>query len=105
MLERKNAARRAVTDALNGDIDKIDGAVRRALVALATEHDEQAGEVRIALNGMEASVQAGVDQATQRFNESMDRIDRRVTVMTRLLVSTACTLLTTTVAAMFASIL
>jgi hypothetical protein len=54
---------------------------------------------------MEASVQAGVDQATQRFNESMDRIDRRVTVMTRLLVSTACTLLTTTVAAMFASIL
>ena len=102
MLERKHAARRAVTDALNGDIDDIDGAVRRALVALATEHDDQAMETRLALEGIEASVQVVVDQATARFNESMDRLDKRVTSMTRVLVSAALAFMTTTAAALLA---
>lgn len=33
-------ARRAVMDALNGDKDRIDSAVRRALIALCEEADE-----------------------------------------------------------------
>lgn len=104
MIGRKGAARRAVLDALNGDIDSINAAVRRALVALAQTHDESEHDFRIAIEGLNDLVETAIASATERFNESMDRIDKRVTVMTRLLISTAVTLLTTTIAVMMSTL-
>jgi len=37
-----SGARAAVIDALNGDWDNVDAALRRAVIALASEHDQQA---------------------------------------------------------------
>lgn len=41
-FKNREKARKAVVDALNGEYDTVDPALRRALIALATEHDEQA---------------------------------------------------------------
>jgi hypothetical protein len=75
-----NKARRAITDALNGDLDKVDAAVRRALFAISTLIDDQI-------------VTAAVDhtEMMEALEEKTARLERKVTQVTRLLISTTVT--------------
>ena len=52
--------RRAVEDALNGDIDNIDSAVRRALYAISTEQDEHSEKMDVAHNEIMDEIRAVV---------------------------------------------
>lgn len=56
MTSRK--ARRAVEDALNGDAEKIDAAVRRGLFAITTEVDEHTDSCNVAHDEMLAQLKA-----------------------------------------------
>lgn len=75
-----NKARRAITDALNGDLDNVDAAVRRALFAISTLIDDQI-------------VTAATDHAEmmEALEEKTARLERKVTQVTRLLISTTVT--------------
>ena len=73
-------ARRAVTDALNGDIDQVDPALRRALMALSTELDEHANDSKTAhIEIMETMAAAEA------------KMDARINKVQTLLVSTTVT--------------
>jgi len=65
-----------VRNALNGDADKVDPAVRRALYAIANEHDEQALEwdVRVAT-------------VNQHIDNTGLRLERDVASVRKLLVT------------------
>lgn len=100
--DQTGAARQAITDAMNGDVDSIDPAVRRALVALATQHDSDCVEQSDRWEQFKVERTEIVNNIVGRYEDEMERLDRRITVLTRLLVSTSVTLLTTTVAAALA---
>lgn len=75
-----NKARRAITDALNGDLETVDPAIRRALFAISTLIDDQI-------------VTAATDHAEmmEALEEKTARLERKVTQVTRLLISTTVT--------------
>lgn len=75
-----NKARRAITDALNGDLESVDAPVRRALFAISTLIDDQI-------------VTAATDHAEmmEALEEKTARLERKVTQVTRLLISTTVT--------------
>lgn len=80
MTSSNSKARRAVTDALNGDIDNVDAAVRRALFAISTMIDEQI-------------INAAVDHAEmmEALEDKTARLERKVGQVTRLLITTTIT--------------
>lgn len=59
-------------NALNGDIDKVDPAVRRALVAIAQEHDEQADQWDVRIDGLETKI----DGAVEEFKDEVKGVRR-----------------------------
>lgn len=75
-----NKARRAITDALNGDIDSVDAAVRRALFAISTLIDDQI-------------VNAAADhtETMEALEEKTARLERKVGQVTKLLITTTVT--------------
>jgi hypothetical protein len=75
-----NKARRAITDALNGDLDKVDAAVRRALFAISTLIDDQI-------------VASSVDhtEMMEALEEKTKRLERKVNQVTKLLITTTVT--------------
>jgi hypothetical protein len=81
-------ARQAVHDALNGDYDNVDSAIRRSLLALATELDEHQESV-------EKQHEAMVADRVTAFNAMEAAIGK----LRMLLVSTAMTFMATLVAA------
>lgn len=80
MYDSSSKARRAITDALNGDIDAVDAAVRRALFAISTMIDDQV-------------VSTAVDHAEmmEALEEKTIRLERKVNQVTKLLVTTTVT--------------
>lgn len=72
--------RQAVNDALNGDIEKVDPAVRRALFALCTISDEHA-----------LSLVEDHREIMKVLGKRMDAQDKRIGSLQRLLVSTTVT--------------
>jgi hypothetical protein len=75
-----NKTRKAMTDALNGDADKVDAAVRRALFAITTELDEHAAESAASHARIVANMDAHVA-----------KMDKSVAQLRNLLVSTTIT--------------
>lgn len=71
-------ARRAVVDALNGDSDKVDPALRRALIALAAHIDEHS------------------EASAQEHAEIRDQLTR----INKLLIATSTTFVAALIAAM-----
>lgn len=51
-----------VKNALNGDIERVDPAVRRALIAMATEADEQAVNWDTRINGLAEDIKGAVEE-------------------------------------------
>lgn len=80
MAPADNKARRAVTDALNGDLDHVDAAVRRALFAISTLIDDQI-----------AASAADHIEMMEVVEENNARLERKLTQVTRLLISTTVT--------------
>lgn len=72
-----------VRNALNGDADKVDPAVRRTLYAIANEHDEQALEW-----------DKRVDQLTTHIDSATVALERDVSGVRRLLVTLTGTVIT-----------
>lgn len=79
-MARWGKARQAVDDALNGDRDKIDPAVRRALFAAATEMDEHAEAMLAAHNEILTEIHA-----------SVAKLEKQIAKVQALLVTTAIT--------------
>lgn len=80
MVTGDNKARRAITDALNGDIETVDAAVRRALFAISTLIDDQI-------------VNATLDHAEMMtaLEDKTRRLERKVAQVTKLLITTTVT--------------
>lgn len=62
--------RRAVEDALDDDINKIDQAVRRALFAISTEQDEHADKMEEA----HEEIMAAVKQSVKRLEKMVTKL-------------------------------
>jgi hypothetical protein len=73
-------ARRAIMDALNGDLETVDAAVRRSLFVITTLIDDQ-------------NVHAAAHHAEmiEALEEKTSNLERKVTQITRLLISTTVT--------------
>ena len=67
-----------VKNALNGDHEKVDPAVRRTLYAIANEHDEQALE----WDGRIAEVTQHIDQATLRLEKDVSSVRKLLVTLT-----------------------
>jgi len=76
----KEKARKAVTDALNGDSELIEPATRRALYAITTELDEHAA----------SNVEAHKEILSTMIGK-LDRLEKSVSQLRGLLITTAVT--------------
>lgn len=80
MSEKDERTRRAVRDALNGDYDNVDPALRRALFAISTELDEHA-----------VSMEAKHMEIMEQMRADVERLDARIGKVQTLLLSTTVT--------------
>lgn len=67
-----------VRNALNGDAEKVDPAVRRTLYAIANEHDEQATEWDTRV----ASLTSHIDAATVRLESDVSSVRKLLVTLT-----------------------
>lgn len=76
-------ARQAVLDAINGDMDSVEPATRRALIAVAQELDEHRVEQRMQIRDLINTIEAG-DK----------RLEKKLSWVTGLLTATTVTFVT-----------
>jgi D-ribose pyranose/furanose isomerase RbsD len=74
--------RRAVTDALNGDVERVDAAVRRALYSICTHMDEHTAESA-----------ADHIEIMEELRTQTARLEKKLSTVTRLLTSATVTML------------
>ena len=78
--------RHAVEDALNGDIENIDSAVRRALYAISTEQDEHAEK----MDEAHAEIMDEVKTMFARFEKTVNKLQAALsTIAVSMLVAVA----------------
>ena len=78
--------RRAVEDALNGDIENIDSAVRRALYAISTEQDEHAEK----MDEAHTEIMDQVKTMFARFEKTVNKLQAALsTIAVSMLVAVA----------------
>lgn len=82
LRHERGKTRRSVDDALNGDRDSIDAAVRRALYAVSTEMDEHSQ----AMNVAHAEILETVEVSVKRLEKQLSKVQA-------LLATTAITFL------------
>lgn len=87
-MTTRSKSRQAVRDALNGDYENVDPAVRRALVALAQETDDHSAKVEAA----HAEILSSVDTKHEALQKSLNRVQA-------LLITATLTFFTTLVTA------
>ena len=85
--------RLAVKDALNGDIDSVDAAVRRALFAICTELDEHADDMAKAHAEILMEVKATFVAAKEDSDEKFGTLEKTMNKGIALLISTTITVL------------
>jgi hypothetical protein len=72
-----------VRNALNGDADTVDPAVRRTLYAIANEHDEQALE----WDNRVAQLTAHIDEQTAKLEKDVAAVRRLLMTLTGTVVT------------------